>query len=97
LKIARKPRTFDTEQKKVRYTVGQLEKVALAQITPYCNKVSGEVTLDSLQTQVDIFESAFGDPDKAAMAKQELLKLNQRDHKFSQYHAKFQRYVADIK
>jgi hypothetical protein len=52
LKIAGKPKTFDTEQKKLMYGVAPLEKVALAQIMPYCNEVSGEVKLDSLKTLV---------------------------------------------
>jgi hypothetical protein len=64
---------------------------------PYCDEVSGEVKLDSLKTLVDMLELAFGDRDKAAMAKRELLKLKQRDHEFSQYYAEFQRYVADVK
>jgi hypothetical protein len=97
LRIAGKPRTFDTEQKKLRYAVGQLEKVALAQIMPYCDEVSGEVKLDSLKTLVDMLELAFGDQDKAATSKQELLRLKQRDREFSQHYAKFQRYVADVK
>jgi hypothetical protein len=97
LKIAGKPKTYDTEQKKLRYAVGRLEKVALAQIMPYCDEVSGEVKLDSLKVLVDMLELAFGDQDKAATAKRELLKLKQRDREFSQYYAEFQRYVADVK
>jgi hypothetical protein len=97
LKIARKPRTLDTEQKKLRYAAGRLEKVALAQIMPYCDEVSGEVKLDSLKTLVDMLELAFGDQDKEATAKRELLRLKQRDREFSQYYAEFQRYVADMK
>jgi hypothetical protein len=96
LRIARKPRTFDTKQKKLKYTVGRLEKVAMAQIMLYCDKVSGEVKLNSLKTFVDILELAFGDQDKAATAKRELLRLKQRDCKFSQWYAEFQRYVADV-
>jgi hypothetical protein len=69
LKIAGKPRTFDNEQKKLIYAVRRLEKVALAQIMPYCDEVSGEVKLDSLKTLVDMLEIAFGDQDKAATAK----------------------------
>jgi hypothetical protein len=42
-KIAGKPRAFDIEQKKLRYAAGQLEKVALGQIMPYCDEVSREV------------------------------------------------------
>jgi hypothetical protein len=97
LKMARKPRTFDSEQKKLRYTVGRLEKVALGHIMPYCDKVSREVKLDSLKMLVDRVELAFGDQDKVATAKWELLKLKQRDCKYSQYYAKFQRSVADVK
>jgi hypothetical protein len=82
LNIAGKPRSFDTEEKKLRYAVEQQEKVALAQIMPYCNKVLGEVKLDSLKTLVDMLELAFRDQDKAAMGKQELLKLKQRDCEF---------------
>jgi hypothetical protein len=96
LKIAGKPRSFDTEQKKLRYAVGRLEKVALAQIMPYCDDVSGEVKIDSLMTLVDMLELTFGDQVKAATAKRELLKLKQRDREFSQYYAEFQRYMADI-
>jgi hypothetical protein len=44
-----------------------------------------------------MLELAFGDRDKAATAKRELLKLKQRDCEFSQYYAKLQSYVADIK
>jgi hypothetical protein len=64
---------------------------------PYCDEVSGEVKLDSLRVLVDRLELAFGDQDKAATAKRELLKLKQRDCEFSQYYAEFQRYVADVK
>jgi hypothetical protein len=88
---------FDTDQKKLRYAVGRLEKVALAQIMPYCDEVSGEFKLDSLKTLGDMLELAFRNQDKAAMAKRELLKLKQRNHEFSQYYTEFQRYVADIK
>jgi hypothetical protein len=97
LRIAGKPKTYDTKQKNLRYAVGRLEKVALAQIMRYCDEVSGEVMLDSLKVLVDMLELAFGDQDKAATAKRELLKLKQRDREFSQYYAKFQRYVADVK
>jgi ribosomal protein S15P/S13E len=97
LKIAGKPMMFDTEQIKPRYALGRLEKVALAQIMPYCDDVSGEVNLDSLITVVDMLELAFGDHDKAATAKRELQRLKQRDRKFSWYLAEFQRYVADVK
>jgi hypothetical protein len=83
LKIAGKPRTFDTEQKKLRYAVGRLEKVALAQIMPYCDKVSRKVNLDSLKSLVDMLELAFGDHNKAATAKREHLRVQQRDHEFS--------------
>jgi hypothetical protein len=64
---------------------------------PYCDEVSGEVKLDPLKTLVDMLELPFGDQDKAATAKRDLLRLKQRDRKFSQYYAKFQRYVAAIK
>jgi hypothetical protein len=79
LKIAGKPRTFDTEQKKLRYVVGGLENVALIQIMPYCDKVSREVKLDLFKTLVDTLELVFGDQDKAATAKRELLRLRQSD------------------
>jgi hypothetical protein len=44
-----------------------------------------------------MLELAFGDQDKAATAKRELLRLKQRDREFCQYYAEFQRYVADVK
>jgi hypothetical protein len=97
LKIAGKPKTYDPEQKKLRYAVGRLEKVALAQIMPYCDEVSREVKLDSLKVLIDMLELAFGDQNKVVTAKRELLKLKQRDREFSQYYAEFQRYVADVK
>jgi hypothetical protein len=97
LKIAGKPRTFETEQKKLRYAVGRLEKVALAQIMLYCDEVSGEVKLDSLKTLVDILELALGYQDKAVTAKRQLLRLKHRDCEISQHYAEFQRYVADVK
>jgi hypothetical protein len=40
LKIVRKSMIFDIQQKKLRYTVGRLEKVALAQVMPYYDKLS---------------------------------------------------------
>jgi hypothetical protein len=49
LKITGKPKTYDTEQKKLRYAVGRLEKLALAQVMPYCDEVSGEVKLHFLK------------------------------------------------
>src|ERR1700730_5372602 len=64
---------------------------------PYCDEITGEVRLDSLKDLVDMLDLAFGDQDKAATAKRELLKLKQRDREFSQYFAEFQRYVADVK
>jgi hypothetical protein len=33
---------------------------------PYCDKVSGEIKLDSLKTFVDMLELAFGDQEKVA-------------------------------
>jgi hypothetical protein len=54
LAMGGKPRTFNTEQKKLRYTVGRLENVLLAHIMPYCDEVFGEVKLNSLKTLVDI-------------------------------------------
>jgi hypothetical protein len=97
LKMTGNSRTFDTEHKQLRYAVGRLEKIVLAQIMPYCDEISGEVKLDSLKTLVDMSELAFGDQNKAAMAKRKLLKLEQSDCEFSQYYAKFQRYMADFK
>jgi hypothetical protein len=91
-----KPRTFDTEQKKRRNAVKRLANVAMAHIMPYCNEVSGEVKLDTLGTKVDMLELAFGEQEKAAMAKGELLKLKLRDGEFIQYCAEMQRYVADV-
>jgi hypothetical protein len=44
-----------------------------------------------------MLELAFRVQDKAVTAKRELLKLKQRDRKFSLYYAEFQRYVADVK
>jgi hypothetical protein len=97
LKIAGNPKAFSTEQKKLRYAVGCLKGVALAQLMPLCDEISGEVKLNSLKDLVDLLDLAFGDQDKAATAKRELLKLRQRDREFSQYYAEFQRYVADVK
>jgi hypothetical protein len=56
---------------------------------PYYDEVSGEVKLDSLKTLVDMPELAVGDQNKAATAKLELLRLKQRDCKFSQYYTEF--------
>jgi hypothetical protein len=81
---------FNTEQKKWRYVVGCLEGVAMAQLMPHCDEVSGEVKLNSLKDLIDILDVAFRDQDKAAMAKRELLGLKQQDCKFSQYYADFQ-------
>src|SRR6202022_1065679 len=97
LKIAGKPITYNTEQKKLRYAVGRLEGVALDQLMPYCDEVTGEVKLNSLKDLIDMLDLAFGDQDKAATAKRELLKLKQRDREFSQYFAEFQRYVANVR
>ena len=97
LKMAGKPRAFNTEQKKLRYAVGCLRGIALAQLMPHCDEISGEVKLKSLKSLVDLLDLAFGDQDKAATAKRELLRLKQRDREFSQYYAEFQRYVADVK
>jgi hypothetical protein len=44
-----------------------------------------------------MLELAFGDQEKAATAKRELLGLKQRQRKFSQYYAIFQKYVANVK
>jgi HKD family nuclease len=44
-----------------------------------------------------MLQLVFGDQEEAATAKRELLKLQQKDHMFSQYYAEFQRYVADVK
>jgi hypothetical protein len=49
LKMAGKPRTFNTEQKKLRYAVERLQKVAMVQIIPYHDKLSGAVKQDSLK------------------------------------------------
>ena len=97
LKIAGKPKAFNTEQKKLRYAVGCLKGVALAQIMPRCDEISGEVKLDTLKDLVDLLDLAFEDQDKVQTAKRELLRLKQRDREFSQYYAEFQRYVADVK
>src|SRR6202158_1200193 len=92
-----KTKAFDTEQKKLRYAVGRLEGMALVQLMPYCDEATGEVKLDSLKELLEMLELAFGDQDKVATAKRELLKLKQRDREFSQYFAECQRYVADVK
>jgi hypothetical protein len=77
LKIVGKPKTFNTEHKKLRYAVGRLDGLAMAQLMPYCDKVSGEVKVDSLKDLIDILYIAFGDQDKVAEAKRELLRLKQ--------------------
>ena len=97
LKIAGKPKAFSNEQKKLRYAVGCLKGVALAQLMPHCDEISGEVKLNTLKDLVDLLDVAFGDQDRAATAKRELEKLKQRDREFSQYYAEFQRYVVDTK
>jgi hypothetical protein len=70
--------------------------VALEPIMPYCDKISGDVEFDSWKTLVEMLELAFRHEDGAATAKQELLKLMQKDHGFSQYYAKLPTYVPDI-
>jgi len=84
LKIAGKPKAFNMEQKKLRYALGRLEKIALAQFMAYWDEASGEVKLNSLKVFMEMLDLAFGDQDKAATAKRERLKVKQRDHKFSQ-------------
>jgi hypothetical protein len=61
----------------LRYAVGRLDGLAMAQLMPYCDKVSGEAKVDSLKDLIDILYIAFGDQDKAAEAKRELLRLKQ--------------------
>jgi hypothetical protein len=86
----RKPRTFNMEQKKLKYTVERQEGVEMAQLRPYCDKISEEVKLDSLKYLIMILDIAFRDEDKTVTAKRELLKFKQQDCEFSQYYAKFQ-------
>jgi flagellar biosynthesis chaperone FliJ len=68
LKIVGRPRVFDTKQKQLRYVVGYLKGVALGQLMPQCDKISGKVKLDSLKDLIDLLDLAFGDQDKAPTA-----------------------------
>jgi hypothetical protein len=43
--------------------VGHLEGVAMTQLMSICDKISGELILDSLKNVIDILDVAFGDKD----------------------------------
>jgi len=83
LNIAGKPKAFNTEQQKLRYAIGHLEQISLAQCVTYCHEASREVKLNYLKVIMEMVDLTFGDQDKAATAKWEFLKLKLRDREFS--------------
>ena len=56
-----------------------------------------EVKLDSLKTLMIILDLAFGDQNKSATVKRELLKFKQWNCALFLYYAKFQWYIANVK
>ena len=75
LKLGRKAKTYNTEQKRLRYTEGQPKKAALDQVIPYWDEETGEDKLDSMKTLIELLDFTFGDQDKATTARRKLLGL----------------------
>ena len=77
LKMAGKAKTYNTEQKRLRYAVNRLEKKALKIVLPHCDETTREVRLETLKILIDMLDLAFRDQDRAATARRKLAGLKQ--------------------
>ena len=55
------------------------------------------VDLVNVEALIDILEEAFGNPNCVAEAEAKLCNLQQGNHEFTSYYAKFQRYTSEVK
>jgi len=80
---------FPTPQSRMRYVTSRLKGIPYEQILPYIHK--GDCTLRDYEEILHILERAFGDPNRARNARNELFKLRQNNKEFSVFFAEFQR------
>ena len=84
---------FPTEDIKMRYTFGLLERTAQDHIAPHMNKLTGAFDFVDFEAFLQVLQTAFADPDArgTAVAKINQIRMNNRD--FSTYYAEFQKYA----
>ena len=83
---------YPDDQSKLCYAVSLLEDCTLDQITPHIE--DDRIDLDDLAELIGILETAFGDPDRVAIAERKLRSLCQAKRDFSTYYAAFTYYAA---
>jgi Retrotransposon gag protein len=94
LKLSRDHDLFPDEQKKMAYAIGRLEGSAFNHLLPYVQPTG--VSLESVESLVEVLETAFGDPDRVGSAERALENLRQNNRDFATYYAEFSRLIADV-
>ena len=94
VKLTWKVEQLPLDQHRLAYIHGRLEGNALAQVKPYITATG--ITLTNVAALLEIFQTAFGDPDPQGTANRELRKLRQLNNEFSTYVAEFIRLSANV-
>jgi hypothetical protein len=84
---------FPTPQSRMTYVTNRLKGIPYAQILPYIR--DGICQLNDFTDILDILERAFGDPNRARNARNELYRLRQGNKEFSLFFAEFQRLAME--
>lgn len=84
---------YPTPQSRMTYVTNRLKGVPYAQILPYIRE--GVCQLNDFTDILDILERAFGDPNRARNARNELYRLRQGNKEFSLFFAEFQRLAME--
>ena len=73
--------------------MGLLQGIAFALIQPYILETTIDFT--NVTALLNVWEAAFGDPDRTEAAERKLESLKQANRDFSTYYAEFSRQVAN--
>ena len=93
LKLQTNSDHFPTENARLGYAISRLDGVALKQVTPRLKE--DKIEFDNLTDLFEFLQTAFGDPNRAATAKRELMALRQKNQDFSVFIAEFNRIAPD--
>ncbi|QSZ32178.1 hypothetical protein DSL72_001749 [Monilinia vaccinii-corymbosi] len=85
---------FTTAHSRLSYVTGRLTGAAAAQIRPY-NRKGQFVTLKDYDDLLNILERAYGNVNKKAEARKQLMTLRQKNLPFNAFYAEFQRLAQE--
>lgn len=84
---------FPTSQSRMAYVTNRLKGAPYAQVLPYIH--NGVCQLSDYGEVLEILERAFGDPNRARNARNDLYRLRQGNKEFSIFFAEFQRLAME--